>query len=213
MWRQFAILVGFAELILFLCVFLQPESLNNEKMVSTNLFDVFYFRVALSVMVGVQIGVCAVYIFQFWHRFQFLVALSFMGQIVALLGWVLVVSFDPNRNSLGHAFGAGIFVGGTCVYYGGMMRLAFKTDSGGIVLFYDVITITTMALAFLMTLMYLLLWFTTPNQAWMAENLGFIFAVLAYIIYFFAHPFSPEFSRLQVVDTPLQCSPLMQDSP
>jgi hypothetical protein len=135
-----------------------------------------------------------------------------MGLVTALLGWVLVVSFDPDVNALGHAFGAGIFVGGTCAYYAGMMRLAFKTDINKTVLFYDVIIITTMALAFLMTLMYLLLWFTTPSQAWMAENLGFIFAVLAFIIYFFAHPFSPEFSRLQVVETPLQCSPLMEDT-
>jgi hypothetical protein len=212
MWRQFAILIGFFELILFLCVFLQPESLNNEKMVSTNLFDVFYFRVALSIAVGLQLLVCTRYVWQFWNRFQMLCALSFMGIFTALLGWILVVVYDPNAYAFGHGFGACVFVGGTCVYYACMMRLAFKTDSIRTVLLYDVIIIAIMALAFLMTLMYILLWFTDSNEAWMAENLGFIFMVLAFILFFFVHQFSPEFSRLQLVETPMQCSPLMQDS-
>jgi len=215
MWRQIAIFVGVIELILFLCVFLQPESLDNQKMVSDQLcLTCSTFRVALCHPGRpADNHLWALHLAVLEPLSLIILVVPVRAGSIALLGWILVVVCDPKKQSLGHAFGAGIFVGGTCAYYVCMIILAlrnrFQQDSSSFRRCYH-----------------------HHDGALVSSNLdvypavvhrsirglaGWRPSVLSFCIglhhVFLCTPFQPEFARLQLVETPMQCSPLMGDSP
>jgi hypothetical protein len=183
-------------------------------MVSDNLFAFFYFRVVLSILVLLQQGVCLGFTIRFRKLFMLRTYLTCLFILVACMGWIITVSCDPKGQGMYHAAGAGIFVVGTCGYYVGMMSLARSSERGAGLSLIDLFTMLSFVLASLLALIYVVVWFSHPNEAWIPENLAFVFSEIGYLLFFYTHDFDP-FVPLKLslsqecVNYPNQCMPLL----
>lgn len=205
-WYQtFALVVGAAELILLLCVFLSPDTLGQHRMVSTNLFKVIYFKVGTTLLVLLQLLVIVLYLWQFWRADAVQTGATCLFVCCALLGWVLTVSCDPDTDSTNHVIGAGLFVGGTSVYYVEVLRLTYHYDPISSHR-YDLVAAGVLGGAGVFACVYIALWFSSPGSAWIWENIAFVVMAAGYLVFFWFHPFDPSESKIRqpsVLTSPL----------
>ena len=214
-WQTGVLFLGVVELMFFLAVFVSPDTLSQHRMVSTNLFAVLYFRVLLSLFVILQQLVCLAFLLRYrhWDLVETLVFSMFI--LVAFLGWVITISFDPDADQLNHMIGAGLFVAGTTIYYMGILRLTYQNDPVS-EQFYDIAAGVVFISAGVFAFLYILLYFVMPASAWIWENLAFITMVLGYLVFFWDHPFDPFTSlpprlktAVELHSLPMQCMPLI----
>ena len=214
LWHTFALCLGMTELIFFLCVFLSPESLSERRYVSTNLFDEVYFRAGMTVLVLLQLLVCALYLARYRLRSQ---AEAFVAELFVLtagLGWVITIACDPKTDLVSHSLGAGLFVTGTGAYFVMLLRLTVKNDpkwEQG----YDLAAGFVLLCAGVFTVTYIVLYFSSPWSAWLWENLAFLTMVCGYLVFFWSHPFDPAAvlgprqGSQERLELPRQCVPLL----
>jgi len=214
-WQTAVLFLGVVELMFFLAVFVSPDTLSQHRMVSTNLFAALYFRVLLSLFVILQQLVCLSFLLRFRHRDLVETLVFSVFILVAFLGWVITISFDPDADRLNHAIGAGLFVAGTAIYYMGILRLTYQNDPVS-EQFYDLAAGVVFISAGVFAFLYILLYFVLPGSAWIWENLAFITMVLGYLVFFWDHPFDPFTSlpprtktAIELSEIPIQCLPLI----
>jgi hypothetical protein len=202
-----AILIGIAELALLLGVFLTQDTLNQHRMVSTNLFALVYYKVATSILIALQLVMVLLYAMRFR-----MVARGWVGALGgfvcgALVGWMLTVSFDPNTETLGHSIGAGLFVCFTALYFAVTLSLSYKYDPVDSRR-YDLMAYAVLLCAGLFTLVYVYLYFSWSEWAWLFENIGFVLLSAGYLLFFWYHPFDPD-TPVSLALRPQQCEPLL----
>lgn len=208
-WYQtFALVVGVSELILLLCVFLAPETLGQQRMVSTNLFKVMYYKVGITFLVVLQLLVVVLYVWQFWGADATQTGVTCLFVCCALMGWILTVSCDPDTDPMNHSIGAGLFVGGTSAYYIGVLRLTYRYDSASSRR-YDLFAAAVLGCAGVFAGVYIVLYFQSPGSAWLWENIAFVVMSVGYLVFFWFHPFDPSVSKMRQQQAML-CSPLMR---
>jgi hypothetical protein len=193
-YQTTAIMIGLAQLVLLLGVFLTQDTLSQERMVSTNLFALQLVMVLLYAM-----------------RFR-LVARGWVGAIgvfvsVALVGWMVTVSFDPNTDDLAHSIGAGLFVCFTALYFAVTLNLSYKYDPVHSRR-YDLMAYAVLLCAGVFTLVFVILYFSSPEWAWLFENIAFVLLSAGYVLFFWYHPFDPS-APVSLGQSPQQCHPLL----
>lgn len=210
-WYQTAaLLVGFSELILLLCVFLMPDTLGQHRMVSTNLFAVTYYKVGTTILVVLQQALVLLYLWRYWAADRVQTALGVLFVCCALMGWVLTVSCNPDTDRTNHAIGAGLFVGGTSAYFVEVLRLTYLFDPAWRHR-YDLVAAAVFGCAGAFAVVYIGLYFSSPDGAWLWENLAFILMAAGFVVFFWFHPFDP---RIKVAGAAgmqevVQCIPLL----
>ena len=202
-----AILIGLAELGLLLGVFLTQDTLNNHRMVSTNLFALMYYKVATSVLIAFQQLMVLLYVMRFR-----LVARPWVGVVIlftclALVGWTLTVSYDPDTRAAMHSIGAGLFVCATAAYFAATLYLAFMFDPVKDRR-YDLMAYAVLFSAGVFAVVYMALYFSSPEWAWLFENLSFVLMAAGYLVFFWYHPFDPA-TPVSLEQRPQQCQPLL----
>lgn len=202
-----AILIGLAELGVLLGVFLTQDTLNQHRMVSTNLFALMYYKVATSVLIALQLVMVLAYAMRFRLVARAWVAVAIMFAGLALLGWMLTVSYDPNAYALMHSIGAGLFVCATAAYFAAILNMAFMFDPVKDRR-YDLMALAVLASAGVFAVVYVTLYFTSPEWAWLFENLSFVLLAVGYIVFFWYHPFDPS-TPVSLEQRPQQCQPLL----
>ena len=205
--RQTALCSGGIELIFFSAVFLSPNTLEGQKTISANLFDKVYFRVFLSFLVFLQQIFCTIYCLGYKKLHPTLVALGVASIFSTCVGWAAVISFHPQQQSLEHNLGAGIFMICSALTYIIMLRLVFLKNPMHPAHVW--ITEAIFLVAFLFTLIHIILFFTLPATAWMWENLGFAVSVAGYLLFFWYFPFEKPSEPYENVEYPLATQPLM----
>ena len=214
-WQTAVLFLGVVELMFFLAVFVSPDTLSQHRMVSTNLFAVLYFRVLMSLFVILQQLVCLAFLLRYRHRDLVETLVFSVFILVAFLGWIITISFNPDTDRLNHSIGAGLFVAGTTIYYLGILRLTYQNDPVN-EHFYDLAAGLVFICAGVFAFLYILLYFIMPDSAWIWENLAFIVMVIGYLVFFWDHPFDPFVSlpprtkaTLELFEMPVQCVPLI----
>lgn len=202
-----AILIGLAELGLLLGVFLTQDTLSQHRMVSTNLFALVYYKVATSILIALQLVMVLLYAMRFR-----MVARGWVGALAlfvcgALIGWMLTVSFDPNAQALGHSIGAGLFVCFTALYFAVTLNLSYKYDPVDSRR-YDLMAYAVLLCAGLFAVVYVSLYFSSPEWAWLFENISFVLLSAGYLLFFWYHPFDPA-TPVSLGQRPQQCEPLL----
>lgn len=206
-YQTAAILIGLAELGLLLGVFLTQDTLNNHRMVSTNLFALMYYKAATSVLIALQLAIVLAYVMRFR-----LVARGWVGATGffiggALIGWMLTVTYDPNTYALAHSVGAGLFVSFTALYFAVTLDLSYKYDPVNSRR-YDLMAYTVLLCAGVFAVVYVALYFSSPDWAWLFENISFILLSAGYLLFFWYHPFDPA-APVSLGQRPAQCQPLL----
>ena len=211
-WYQtVALVVGLSELVLLLCVFLLPETLGQHRMVSTNLFAITYYKAGTTILVLLQQIIVLMYLWRYWSVDAVQTCLAALFVCCALMGWILVVSCNPDADRMDHSIGAGLFVGGTSAYFVEVLRLTYHFDPISSHR-YDVTAALVFGCAGVFALVYIGLYFSSPDGSWLWENLAFIVMAAGYIVFFWFHPFDP---RVKVSDAAVkqefvQCVPLLK---
>lgn len=206
-YQTTAIMIGLAQLVLLLGVFLTQDTLSQERMVSTNLFALQYYQVGTSILIALQLVMVLLYAMRFR-----LVARGWVGAIgvfvsVALVGWMLTVSFDPNTHDLAHSIGAGLFVCFTALYFAVTLNLSYKYDPVHNRR-YDLMAYAVLLCAGVFTLVFVILYFSSPEWAWLFENIAFVLLSAGYVLFFWYHPFDPS-APVSLGQSPQQCHPLL----
>jgi hypothetical protein len=130
---------------------------------------------------------------------------------VALVGWMLTVSFDPNTHDLAHSIGAGLFVCFTALYFAVTLNLSYKYDPVHSRR-YDLMAYAVLLCAGVFTLVFVILYFSSPEWAWLFENIAFVLLSAGYLLFFWYHPFDPS-TPVSLGQSPLQCQPLLHMVP
>lgn len=202
-----AILIGLAELGVLLGVFLTQDTLNNHRMVSTNLFALTYYKVATSVLIALQLVTVLVYAMRFRLVARPWVCVVILFICLALFGWMLTVSYDPNAYALMHSIGAGLFVCATAAYFAAILNMAFVFDPVKDRR-YDLMALAVLASAGVFAVVYVTLYFTSAEWAWLFENISFVLLAAGYTLFFWYHPFDPA-TPVSLEQRPPQCQPLL----
>lgn len=208
-YQSFALMVGVAQFILLLFVFLLPSTLGEHRMVSTNLFSVTYYKVGATILVALQVLIVLLYAWRYWQADRVQTSVTVLFLCCALTGWILTVSCSPDTDSLNHAIGAGLFVGGTSAYYIEVLRLTFRFDPISNHR-YDLAAAVVLGSAGVFAVVYIGLYFSAPETAWLWENLAFILMSVGYILFFWYHPFNPSVPVKKQTSHPMVCEPLMR---
>ena len=185
-----SVFIGAAQLILGTVVFFLPNTLDQQRMVSTNLFDELYYRICMSVLIFMQLAVVALYIsvFRLVEPVKAFVAALFVT--TALVGWTITVSCSPSTELTNHSIGAGLFVAGTACYYIETLWLAYKYDPRAAVS-YDALAALVFFVAGAFALSYVVLYLTSPSESWLFENLALLIMAVGYTVFFYWHRFDP----------------------
>lgn len=210
-YQTSAILIGLAQLGVLLGVFLTQDTLNQQRMVSTNLFELMYYRVATSVLIALQLTMVLLYLLRFRLVARPWVGVAILFICLALIGWMLTVSYDPNRYILMHSIGAGLFVGATAAYFATALNMAFVFDPVEDRR-YDLMALAVLLCAGLFAAVYVALYFASPEWAWLFENVSFVLLTVGYLAFFWYHPFDPA-TPVSLGQRPVQCQPLLHTVP
>ena len=209
-WYQtFALMVGVSEFILLLFVFLMPDTLAQHRMVSTNLFAVAYYKVGMTILVVLQLLIVALYCWRFREADPVQTGVVALFVCCALTGWILTVSCNPDTDPGNHALGAGLFVGGTSGYYIQTLRITYRFDPIPTHR-YDLASAVVLGSAGVFAVVYIGLYFSAPETAWLWENLAFILMSVGFVLFFWFHPFNPSLPVKRSGTQCVACEPLMR---
>ena len=207
-----SVFIGAAQLILGTVVFFLPNTLDQQRMVSTNLFDELYYRICMSVLIFLQLLMVALYISVFRRAEPLKAFVASLFVATALVGWTITVSCSPSTDLTNHSIGAGLFVAGTACYYIEVLWLAYKYDARPAVP-YDALAALVFFAAAGFALAYVVLYWTGPGGAWLFENLALLVMALGYTVFFYWHHFDPakplRSTTRVVVDSGSQRAPLI----
>ena len=206
-YQTLAVLVGLAELATLLSIFLLPDTLGQHRMVSTNLFALMYYKVGVTILITLQLLVVTLYLMRFRLVARVWAAVACLFVSCALVGWTITISCDPDTDLTNHSIGAGIFVAGTAAYFVILLNLTYQFDSA-LNRRYDLMAYAVMLVAGVFTVLYVILYFSSPGWAWLFENIGFILMAAGYVLFFWYHPFDPA-DPIAPKPHPMQCQPLL----
>lgn len=209
-WQAVAVLIGVAELVLIMYVFLSvPETFAERRMVSANLFLLSYYRIGVTALVMAQLGMVIAYMARFRH-------VDGVGTVVAMLlvcmtfaGWVVTIAFDPDTDMVSHIIGATIFVCGMVAYVTEMMYMVFLFEPSANVR-YDVASIVVYACSVVFAVAYGVLYILNDwEYAWLWENIAFVFMAAGNTLFFWFHPFDPFVPIHEALKEEEQAAPLL----
>lgn len=135
--RRVAIWISVAELVVLITYYwplvwsvswFDLEHVNAEQYdknyVSDLLFDNTVYRASVSVLVALQLCICAVFVIQLNRKRVWccipVMALEFFTLCVAWVGWVIVTSVyldSEGHMTMGHILGAGLFIAACGLYF------------------------------------------------------------------------------------------------
>ena len=206
-YQTFAIMVGVAELAVLLSVFLLPDTLGQHRMVSTNLFALAYYKVTVTLLIALQLLVVALFLMRFRLVARVWTGAALLFVSCSLVGWVLTVSCNPDTDAANHSIGAGIFVAATSAYFAITLNLTYEFDPVRSRR-YDLMAYGVMLCAGLFALVYVILYFTSPDWSWLFENVAFVLMAAGYLLFFWFHSFDPA-ETVAPGHRPVQCQPLL----
>jgi hypothetical protein len=206
-YQTAAILTGLALLGLLLGVFLTNDTLNEHRMVSTNLFALPYYKISTTALIGLQLLIVGLFLLRFRLVARVWCAVACLFLACALAGWIVTVSCDPDTDTFNHSIGAGLFVASSGVYFVILLNLAYVFDPKGSRR-YDLMAYAVMLAAGVFAIVYILLYFASPYWSWLFENLAFVIATAGYVLFFWYHPFDPA-RPVPLGQRVVQCQPLL----
>jgi hypothetical protein len=206
-YQTAAVLVGLAELAVLLSIFLVPETLQEQRMVSTNLFALMYYKVCATILVVLQLLFVVLYLMRFRLVARVWTAVACLLTSCALIGWTITISCDPDTDMMNHSIGAGIFVTGTAGYFAILLTLTYHFDSPQNRR-YDLMAYAVTLAAGVFTLLFVILYFSSAEWAWLFENIAFILMAAGYVVFFWFHTFDPK-DPVPPRPPPVQCRPLL----
>jgi hypothetical protein len=208
-YQTLALMIGVAEFFLLLCVFLMPDTLGQHRMVSTNLFALFYYKLGTTLLIVLQLLVVMLYMWRFWTADPVQTTVTALFVCCALTGWILTVSCNPDTDHTNHAIGAGLFVGGTSAYYVEVLRLTYHFDPISRHR-YDLAAAGVLGAAGVFAIVYVSLYFSSPDTAWLWENIAFILMAAGFVLFFWFHPFNPAEQIKPAKPQSVHCEPLLR---
>ena len=206
-YQTAAIMVGAAELAVLLSVFLMPETLGQQRMVSTNLFALMYYKVSITLLTALQLLIVVLFLLRFRLVARVWTGVALALASCALVGWALTVTYDPETDAASHSAGAGIFVAATAGYFAILLNLAYEFDPVG-VRRYDLMAYGVMLCAGVFAIVYVVLYFSEPEWSWLFENIAFVLLAAGYVLFFWFHPFDPA-EPIAPGQRPVMCQPLL----
>jgi len=207
-WQAWIMIVGFGQFFLFFLVF--SVTWGDQKMISDNLLhpSMGYYVGLMTFFVVFQCLVCGGY-FAYFRKKDLAICVVGWGFVLhSLAGW-LVLAF--NADSAVHFTGVVLYLLGLGGTYVLLLRLSKHYDARLESETYDVIAGTLFLCTVSFLVAFVVLFFLDHPDAWLWENLAFLFYLLYYLYFFANHPHDPSapiVNEKPYTEVPL-CRPLI----